>query len=165
MGYNRCMIDTPLPPVPVALAEESAPDPALLLEQFAPLREENAALRAQNTVPQQRIRALEVQLGPNPSNSSRPPSSDPPHVRPKQRAAPSGRKRGGHPGHRAAFRALLPGKQVDGVVAVVPERCRHCQQPFAEPAGHQARVWRHQVAELLPLFLWPRVLLDTGLGA
>jgi transposase len=41
---------------------------------------------------------------------------------------------------------------VDEIVPVVPERCRHCQQPFPEPAGRRrGRVWRHQVVELLPL--------------
>src|SRR5205823_6609116 len=34
----------------------------------------------------------------------------------------------------------------------VPERCRHCEQPFpATTARGRARVWRHQVVELLPL--------------
>src|SRR5205823_2827783 len=42
--------------------------------------------------------------------------------------------------------------QVDEIVAVVPERCRHCGQPFPEPAGRRcSRVWRHQVVELLAL--------------
>jgi transposase len=41
---------------------------------------------------------------------------------------------------------------VDESVVVVPERCRHCEHPFPERAGgRQARVWRHQVVELLPL--------------
>jgi transposase len=71
---------------------------------------------------------------------------------PKQRAVLSGRKRGGQPGHRGAFRRLLPVEQVDEIVAVLPERCRHCQQPFPEPAGRRrGRAWRHQVVELLPL--------------
>ncbi|HEX2092423.1 MAG TPA: IS66 family transposase, partial [Longimicrobiaceae bacterium] len=85
-------------------------------------------------------------------NSSRPPSSDPPQgpVRPK--APPSDRKRGGQPGHRGAYRALLPVEQVDEIVPVVPERCRHCQQPFpGTEAPRRSRVWRHQVVELLPL--------------
>jgi transposase len=35
---------------------------------------------------------------------------------------------------------------------VVPECCRHCQQPFPETtARRRGRVWRHQVVELLPL--------------
>jgi hypothetical protein len=123
-----------------------------LLEQVATLRREHAALRAENTVLQQRIRELEVQLGQSSSHSARPPSSDPPHVPPKQREAPSGRKRGGQPGHRAALRALLPVEQVDGRVAVVSPRCRRCRQPFSESAGRgRGRVGRHQVMELLPL--------------
>ena len=101
---------------------------------------------------QERIRELEARLGQTSANSSRPPSSDPPQAPARPKAPPSGRKRGGQPGHRGAFRALLPVEQVDEVVAVVPERCRHCQQPFPEPAGRRrGRVWRHQVVELLPL--------------
>jgi transposase len=41
---------------------------------------------------------------------------------------------------------------VDELIAVVPERCRHCQQPLPASTGHRrGRVWRHQVVELLPL--------------
>jgi transposase len=146
------MIETPLPLAPELLATGSAPDPALVLEQVAMLRQENAALRAQNTALQQRIHELEARLGQDSSNSSRPPSSDPPHVPPKRRPRHSGRNRGGQPGHRGTFRALLPIEQVDEIVAVVPEHCRHCQQPFPELAGRRrGRVWRHQVVELLPL--------------
>src|SRR5262249_55787212 len=59
---------------------------------------------------------------------------------------------GGQPGHRGVHRALLPVEQVDEVVAVVPERCRHCGQAFPETtARRRGRVWRHQVVDLLPL--------------
>jgi transposase len=65
---------------------------------------------------------------------------------------PSGRKRGGQLGHRGAFRTLLPVEQVDEVVRVVPQACRHCEQPLPETAARRwARAWRHQVVELLPL--------------
>src|SRR3712207_3574812 len=95
---------------------------------------------------QQRIRKLEARLGQNSSNSSRPPSTDPPQAPPRPKAPPTGRKRGGQPGPRGAFRALLPVEQVDALVAVVPERCRHYQQPFPEPASRRCgRVWQHQV--------------------
>src|SRR5438067_1926051 len=100
----------------------------------------------------ERIRELEARLGQDSSNSSRPPSSDPPQAPLRPKAPPSGRKRGGQPGHRGAFRGLLPVEQVDEIVAVVPERCRHCEQPFPEAPGRpRGRVWRHQVVELLPL--------------
>src|SRR5688572_406222 len=133
-------------------AKTSAPDPAPLLEELATLRRENAALRAQNVALQERIRDLDARLGQTSANSSRPPSSDPPQAPARPKGPPTGRKRGGQPGHRSVHRGLLPVEQVDEVVAVVPERCRHCGQPFPDPAGRpRSRVWRHQVVELLPL--------------
>src|ERR671933_384239 len=86
---------------------------------------------------QERICELEARLGQTSANSSRPPSSDPPQTPARPKAPPSGRKRGGQPSHRGACRALLPVEQVDQVVEVVPERCRHCGQPFPEPAGRR----------------------------
>src|SRR5919199_4554512 len=151
------MIET-LPPL-VPERQVLAPDHAPLLEQLAMLwREnaalcaENAALRVANAVLQDRIRELEARLGQNSSNSSRPPSTDPPQAPPRPKAPPTGRRRGGQPGHRGTCRALLPVEQVDEVVVVVPEVCRHCGQPFPETARRRrGRVWRHQVVELLPL--------------
>jgi len=101
---------------------------------------------------QERVRELEARLGQTSANSSYPPSSDPPQTPARPKAPPSGQKRGGQPGHRGTYRALLPVEQVDEVVAVVPEGCRHCGQPLPQPPGRRhARVWRHQVVELLPL--------------
>jgi transposase len=160
------MIETMLPQAPDLWATVPAPDLAALLEQVAPLRRENAALRAENAalraenaalqaesaVLHERVQELEVRLGQTSANSSRPPSSDPPQAPPRPKAPPSGRKRGGQPGHRGACRGLLPVEQVDEIVPVVPERCRHCQQPFpGTEAPRRGRVWRHQVVELLPL--------------
>jgi transposase len=143
---------TLLPQAPDVGAPVSAPDSGPLLEQLATLRVENAVLRAQNAALQERIRELEARLGQNSTNSSRPPSTDPPKAPPRPKAPPTGRKRGGQPGHCGVHRALLPVEQVDEVIVVVPENCRHCQQPFPESTGHrQGRVWRHQVVELLPL--------------
>src|SRR5215217_4592067 len=111
-----------------------------------------AAAQALIVALQERIRDLEARLGQTSANSSRPPSSDPPQAPARPKAPPSGRKRGGQPGHRGACRALLPVEQVDEVVVVVPERCRHCGQAFPDtPARRGAGVWRHQVVELLPL--------------
>ncbi len=121
-------------------ATTPAPDPTPLLQELATLRLENAALRAEtaalrveNAALQERIRELEARLGQTSANSSRPPSSDPPRAPARPKAPPSGRKRGGQPGHRGAHRALLPAEQIDEIVAVVPERCRHCGQPFPAP--------------------------------
>src|SRR3954454_5886237 len=110
------------------------------------------AARALILALQERVCDLEARLGQTSANSARPPSSDPPQAPVRPKAPPSGRKRGGQPGHRGTFRALLPVEQVDEIVPVVPERCRHCAQPFPATAPRRrARVWRHQVVELLPL--------------
>ncbi len=139
-------------PLAPELSTTPVADPAPLLEELATLRRENATLRAENAVLQARVAELEARLGQNSSNCSRPPSSDPPQAPRKRPVQPSGRERGGQPGHRGAYRALLPVEQVGEIVSVVPERCRHCQEPFPEPAGRRrGRVWRHQVVELLPL--------------
>src|SRR5262249_42727085 len=101
---------------------------------------------------QGRICELEARLRQNSSNSSRPPSSDPPQTPARPKAPPTGRRRGGQPGHRGAVRRLAPVEEVDEVVVVVPEVCRHCGQPLPQATGRRrARVWRHQVVELLPL--------------
>ena len=64
---------------------------------------------------QARIRELEARLGQNSANSSRPPSSDPPQTPARPKAPPSGRSRGGQPGHRGTYRALLPGYTLGAV--------------------------------------------------
>lgn len=115
---------------------------------------QNAELQAQVSGLQAEVQELRARAGQNSSNSSRPPSSDLPQapVQAKSPRRPSGRKRGGQPGHRGSFRQLLPPEQVAAVVVVVPRVCRHCGQPFPNvPARRPSRVWRHQVVELLKL--------------
>jgi transposase len=153
------MIKMPLPLPPDPWAMGPAPDPALFLARLTTLQRENAtlcaenaALRVENGALHERVRELEARLGQTSVNSSRPPSSDPPQAPAPAKAPPSGRKRGGQPGHRGTCRALLPVEQVDEVLAIVPEHCRLCQHPFPETGGRRrGRVWRHQVVELLPL--------------
>src|SRR3954470_534815 len=140
--YNRGMSMLLLPLAPELSAMTPAPDPDPLLEELATLRLENAALRTENAVLHERVRELEARLGQTSANSSRPPSSDPPQAPARPKAPPSGRKRGGQPGHHGVHRALLPVEQVDEIVPVVPEHCRHCGQPFPETAAHRrGRVW------------------------
>ena len=153
------MIKMPLPLPPDPWAMGPAPDPAPFLARLTTLQRENAALCAENAALRvehgalhERVRELEARLGQTSANSSRPPSSDPPQAPARPKAPPSGRKRGGQPGHRGTCRALLPVEQVDEVLAIVPEHCRHCQHAFPETgARRRGRVWRHQVVELLPL--------------
>lgn len=66
------------------------------------------------------VAELEAQLKLNSTNSSKPPSSDGPHVKPASPRTPSGRKRGGQPGHTKHERVILP---PDEVIDHKPPRC------------------------------------------
>ena len=100
-----------------------------------------AALEAQ-------VRELRAQLQQNSQNSSRPPSSDGPHVKRKPPKPPSGRTPGGQPGHEPHRRALVPLEQVSEVIACRPQQCRRCGRPLS---GTDPRPWRRQVIEVPPV--------------
>lgn len=95
-----------------------------------------------------RIAELEAKLGQNSTNSSKPPSSDPPGTAQKPPKAPTGRKPGGQPGHEKHVRELLPVEQVNKVVELIPEQCRNCQGRLR---GKDAEPRRHQVTEVPPI--------------
>ncbi len=96
------------------------------------------------------VMTLERELGKNSSNSSRPPSSDSPTQRDKnrqkQRRKASGRKRGGQPGHKGHARDLVPIEAVDGVEHHFPCECENCWQPLQNIVCDDPM--RHQVTEL-----------------
>lgn len=75
-----------------------------------------------------RVAELEARLNQNSSNSSQPPSSDGPQVKPAPPRVPSGQKRGGQPGHAKHERVILP---ADEVIDHKPKRCRRCCAPLA----------------------------------
>jgi transposase len=99
---------------------------------------------------EKRIADLEARLNTNSTNSSRPPSSDPPGIKVKRRppAPPSGRKRGGQPGHKQHTRALVPPEPIRETFEVTPTRCGGCG---ATLAGQDPNPVRHQVAEIPPV--------------
>jgi transposase len=95
-----------------------------------------------------RVAELEARLGLNSTNSSKPPSSDPPGVRRPPRAS-TGRRPGGQPGHQPHKRERLPPEQVDRVIDVPPpERCNSCDEKLE---SGQQQVLVHQVVEIPPL--------------
>jgi transposase len=96
---------------------------------------------------QEQNRALQEQLTHTSRNSSRPPSSDPPQSE-RLRRPRSPRRRGGQLGHPGHTRTLIPVEEVDAVVDIKPEQCRHCHAPLS---GDDPQPWRHQVIEMPPI--------------
>jgi transposase len=94
------------------------------------------------------VRDLTARLNQNSQNSSKPPSSDGPHVKRKPPKPASGRNAGGQSGHPPHQRALVPVEQVDAVIICKPEQCRRCGQHLT---GSDPEPWRHQVVELPPV--------------
>jgi transposase len=97
---------------------------------------------------ERRIADLEERLGKNSTNSSRPPSTDPPSVKRRPPAPASGKKRGGQPGHHRKTRPLVPPEQVRQVIDCKPPQCRWCHQVLQ---GDDPQPIRHQVAEVPPV--------------
>ena len=106
------------------------------------------ALQAQVEALEIEVAQLRERLGQHSRNSSRPPSSDPPHAPPRRKRTPSGRKRGGQKGHRGHGRRLKPPEQVDRIVVVKPTCCAQCG---ALLLGDDPQPARHQVTELPPV--------------
>lgn len=112
--------------------------------------EAQAAILAAIASLEKRIADLEARLNQDSTNSSRPPSTDPPAARVKRRppAPPSGRKRGGQPGHKRHTRALVPPDRIRETFEVKPTHCGRCG---AALQGHDPDPARHQVAEIPPV--------------
>lgn len=85
------------------------------------------AVAAQVAILQARVAELEARLNQNSSNSSKPPSSDGPQVKPAPPRTPSGKKRGGQPGHTKHTQVILP---PDEIIDHKPTHCRHCATPL-----------------------------------
>jgi transposase len=94
---------------------------------------------------QARVETLEAHLTQNSTTSHRPPSSDSPYKKRRQRStATTSRKAGGQPGHPGHGQALLPPTAVH---EVRPERCACGNTTFALTAPYHT----HQVIELPPI--------------
>jgi transposase len=90
-----------------------------------------------------RVEALEGRLTQNSTTSHRPPSSDSPYKKPRQRTT-TPRKAGGRPGHPGHRQTLLPPTTVH---ELRPERCPCGNTTFALTKPYHT----HQVLELPPI--------------
>ena len=119
------------------------------------LKAENAALRREAAELKRRIADLEsavrklgARLRMNSRNSSMPPSCDLARGRLAKRAKePTGRKRGGQPGHEGVTREPFGAAEVDHVVDLEPAHCRDCHLPLQ---GEGELADAHQVVEVPP---------------
>jgi transposase len=127
-----------------AIARLHAENAAVRAEQVT-LRAEVETLRTLVGTLQVQVQALSVRLGQTSSNSSRPPSSDPPSRPPRPARPPTGRSSGGQPGHPGHGRGLRPPDEVDRVVVGSPVACAQCGTLLL---GEDARPERRQVTEL-----------------
>jgi transposase len=125
---------TPAPPLPQHIWDALPVEARTLMEA---LQAQVEALRAE-------VVTLKARLDSNSSNSSKPPSTDPLHVKRQPPRPASKRKRGGQPGHMRAIRPMVPIERLTRVVDCVPIACP-CGVALAgtDPTPHP-----HQVAEL-----------------
>lgn len=130
------------PPLPADLWDRLPPEARALI---LALRAEVADLRAEVREQQELIQGLQERLNQNSTNSSRPPSTDPPAVKRRPPRSPSGRSSGGQPGHARQQRPLLP---PDHTEVRKPARCRRCGHALH---GEDPQPLRHQVLELPPI--------------
>ncbi len=94
-----------------------------------------------------KVAELERRLGMNSSNSSKPPSSDPPKTRAGRKGKKkTRRKRGGQKGHKGHHRELVPTEQASRVLQLVPRKCEHCGGSHL--LADDSMLWRHQIWEI-----------------
>ena len=112
-----------------------------------------AELERQVALLQQQLANLEARLKTNSSNSSTPPSANPPGA-PKNQKKKSKRKRGAQPGHPPHLKQLLPPELVTRTVPIMPEECSDCHAALpADPGPNDTEVKRFQTIELPPIVL------------
>jgi transposase len=130
------------PPLPADLWNSLPPEARALI---LALRAEAAELQAKVGALQQQVHELQERLNQNSTNSSRPPSTDPPAVKRRPPRPFSGRKPGAQAGHERWQRPLLP---PDHTEVLKPTQCRRCGHALE---GEDPQPLRHQVLELPPI--------------
>ena len=95
---------------------------------------------------ERRIAALEARLNRNSSNSSKPPSTEPLHVKRQPPGPVSKRRRGGQVGPERHTRELVPPERLTSTVEIKPHACSGCGHPLDGQAPSRPAIrspWRH----------------------
>jgi transposase len=123
--------------------------------RIAELERQVAGLQTQVRRLRQRLRRVvgddkgNTRQQPNSTNSSIPPSANPPDAPKRVPKKPTGRKPGGQPGHPPHPRQRVPAERLTKVIPFIPDTCGHCQASLpAQPGAHDPEPTWHQVAEL-----------------
>ena len=125
------------------LAEPTTLEAALrLIAELHALVEQQAQRIAEQD---KRIAELEEKQRKDSSNSSKPPFSDGFTKKKYPPKKPSGRKRGGQPGHKKHERTLLPVEKARSVTEVKPPSCERCGKKLR---GEDPCPRRHQIVDL-----------------
>ncbi|HHZ97928.1 MAG TPA: IS66 family transposase [Flavobacteriales bacterium] len=112
------------------------------------LKEKVSCLEAENAKLRKALEVAKAKLGMNSSNSSKPPSSDPPNgAGGKPLDNDRKRSRGGQEGHPRHQRALLSPESVTTTIEHLPNKCTHCNEKL-ERAQCDPEPIRHQIIEL-----------------
>ena len=135
------------PPLPQDVWEATPAESRALIEA---LQLQVEALRAE-------VVALKDRLDANSSNSSKPPSTDPSHLKRRPPLLPSGKKRGGQRGHKRHTRPLAPTEQLADSVECKPAACsgrgHRLDGDDPEPIGHQVA----EIPEVRPTVIEYRI--------
>lgn len=129
-------------------AEDWEPTPESEGLLVAQLRQENQALRERIRQLEERLSELEERHNQNSKNSSRPPSKDELGFQRAKKPNPSGRKRGGQPGHQGHQRRFYQAEDCTTEQDIKPSVCQQCG---LELAGEDSAPYRHQVVEIPPI--------------
>ena len=150
------MYEAPSPPPRTMIPNSDWEQTPLSVKQWVESREQRIQeLEQQQAAQQQQISELQTQIqllqekqNRTSSNSSTPPSLDPPQAQKRRPKKSSGKQRGGQPGHQGHSRPLYPIEQCESVIDHYPEQCSCCGGHLH---GEDANPYRHQVVEIPPV--------------
>ena len=137
-----------IPPTPDITDADWQRTPASVQRLVTDLIRRVAQLEVAVSALQEQNRLLQERLDQTSQNSSQPPSADGPAAPPRPAKAPSGKRRGGQPGHPGHERVLYPVEECQRVEDHRPPQCRQCGERLS---GDDPEPYRHQVVELPPI--------------
>ena len=122
-------------------ADPSCPNCAALSDRLDALEALVKSLGAEVT----RLRSRKAKTS---RTSSKPPSSDEPWDKGASKRPPSGKKRGGQPGHKGKNRAPASPSDVDETHSIMPALCGSCSAPLT---GNDPNPRLHQTIDIPPV--------------